>query len=187
MINRIHILGASGSGTTTLAKELANELDYIHYDTDDYYWKPTKPPFQEARGRQERQELLKSDIEKQNQWILSGSLCGWGDIFIPYFDLVIYLWIPKELRRNRLISREKQRYGELIEYGGAMYAHNNEFMDWALQYDEGDVTIRSKRLHEEWLSELPCKLLRLEGVYELEEKVTKVLEMIELDSEGFRG
>jgi adenylate kinase family enzyme len=41
MVSRIHILGASGSGTTTLAKALANELGYKHFDTDDYYWIPS--------------------------------------------------------------------------------------------------------------------------------------------------
>ena len=35
MINRIHILGASGSGTTTLAKELSKKLNYEYFDTDD--------------------------------------------------------------------------------------------------------------------------------------------------------
>ena len=177
MINRIHILGASGSGTTSLAQALSNKLGYMHFDTDDYYWKPTNPPFQEARNKEERQELLKIDLKKHNNWILSGSLCGWGDIFIPYFDLVIYLWIPKELRMKRLEVREKQRYGELIEVDGIMHKQHKEFIDWAAKYDSGDLTIRSKELHEKWISELPCKVLRLEGIFELEEKLEKVLKM----------
>jgi adenylate kinase family enzyme len=40
-MRRLHILGASGSGTTTLGKAIANELAAPHFDTDDYYWLPT--------------------------------------------------------------------------------------------------------------------------------------------------
>jgi Shikimate kinase len=44
MIHRIHILGASGSGTTTLGRALAERLQYPHFDTDDSFWVPTDPP-----------------------------------------------------------------------------------------------------------------------------------------------
>ncbi|MBB6697108.1 hypothetical protein [Clostridium algidicarnis] len=45
MIDIIHILGAAGSGTSTLGKKLKNKLNYIHLDVDDYFWFPTNPPF----------------------------------------------------------------------------------------------------------------------------------------------
>ena len=44
MIHRIHILGASGSGTTTLGRALAERLQCPHFDADDYFWVPTDPP-----------------------------------------------------------------------------------------------------------------------------------------------
>jgi adenylate kinase family enzyme len=117
MKRRIHILGASGVGTSTLGEALAENLNYNHFDTDDYYWLPPKYSFIQARERTERQNLLMSDLKKCDKWVLSGSLCGWGDIFIPTFDVVIYLWIPKDIRIKRLIQREKQRYGEDIKPG----------------------------------------------------------------------
>lgn len=43
MIKRIHIFGASGSGTTTLANALSNNMNLPHYDTDDYFWIRTDP------------------------------------------------------------------------------------------------------------------------------------------------
>ena len=43
---KILIFGASGAGTTTVGKNLAEKLDYIHLDVDDYYWEQTTPPFQ---------------------------------------------------------------------------------------------------------------------------------------------
>ena len=34
--NRIHIVGASGSGTSSLAVEMATRYGHRHLDTDDY-------------------------------------------------------------------------------------------------------------------------------------------------------
>jgi adenylate kinase family enzyme len=42
---RIHILGASGSGTTTLGAALADRLGHPHVDADSLFWLPTDPPF----------------------------------------------------------------------------------------------------------------------------------------------
>lgn len=49
MINRIHILGASGSGTTTLAERLSQEFGYTHLDTDNFFWVKTDPAFKQIR------------------------------------------------------------------------------------------------------------------------------------------
>jgi hypothetical protein len=43
--NRIHIFGASGSGTTTLGAAIADRYGYAHLDVDQYFWMPTDPPF----------------------------------------------------------------------------------------------------------------------------------------------
>lgn len=178
VIKRIHIVGASGSGTTTLAQAIARKLDWRHFDTDNYYWEPTNPPFRVKRQRQDRQRLLKTDLTQHDAWILSGSLCGWGDMMIPYFDLVIFLWIPPNIRMARLEEREKIRYGDEIEPEGPMHQKSLEFLDWASGYDEGDMSTRSKKLHDEWLKKIPCKVLKLEGNYELEEKVKRVITLI---------
>ena len=177
MVNRIHILGASGSGTTTLAKVLCGYLNYECFDTDDFFWESTNPPFQKKRAIQERKKSLKYKLDSAEKWILSGSLCGWGDEFIPYFDLVIYLWIPQDIRIARLIERERRRYGEKIMIGGTMYESHLEFIEWASMYDNGDINMRSKALHNNWLSELKCKLLSIEEDFDLDEKLQKVLDI----------
>ena len=75
MIDRIHILGASGSGTTTLGAALAERFGVIHLDTDEYFWEPTDPPFQHPRARKQRQTLLAAALDAHSRWTLSGSLC----------------------------------------------------------------------------------------------------------------
>ena len=175
-MERIHILGASGSGTTTLGQVLATQLGCQHVDTDNYFWLPTKPPFQIKRDLQDRQQLLAEDLGSAARWILSGSLCGWGDIFIPKFELVIYLWIPQALRMERLVKREIQRYGAAdVKPGGKRYSDSNAFLEWAAGYDEGGLGMRSKALHEQWLAALPCKVLRLEGDLSVGERAAAIL------------
>jgi hypothetical protein len=83
---RVHIVGASGSGTTTLGRALAARRGSSHLDTDDY-WLPSDPPFQHIRERGKRQALLSAALRASNDWVVSGSLCGWGDLFIPQFEM----------------------------------------------------------------------------------------------------
>ncbi|MEO3944053.1 AAA family ATPase [Gorillibacterium sp. CAU 1737] len=174
MINRIHLLGASGSGTSTLARELARTYGLRHLDTDDYYWLPTEEPFTQCREVEERQRLLAEDLLAAPKWVLSGSLCGWGDRFIPLFDLVIFLWLPEEIRMTRLREREAGRYGQEVEPNGKRYSAYLKFLEWASHYDGAGVEMRSRALHEEWLMGLPCPVLRLEGDLSMEEKLATI-------------
>jgi adenylate kinase family enzyme len=75
---RIHIFGASGSGTTTLGKALANTFSVAFFDADDYFWQKTEPPFTLKVPTEQRIRNLQSDLEKAKNWVLSGSLVGWG-------------------------------------------------------------------------------------------------------------
>ncbi|MGM0421194.1 MAG: AAA family ATPase [Bacillota bacterium] len=175
MIKKIHILGASGSGTTTLGRKLSQVLDYKHFDTDDFFWRDTDPPFSQKRKRNERIKLLDEKLYNNEEWILSGSLCGWGDKYIPLFDLVIYLWVPSEIRMRRLRERQRSEFGDDIKPGGRMYETHLRFMRWAASYDSAGLSSRSRNRHSFWLSSLECEVLRIEEEMSLDEQVNKVL------------
>jgi len=102
MRQRIHIFGASGSGTSSIAQAVAEKFGYQHFDTDNYLWYPTAEPFTELRPVEERIPLLEKDLVSCNKWINSGSLIGWGDVFIPHFDLVVFVYVPQDIRVQRL-------------------------------------------------------------------------------------
>ena len=179
VIDRIHILGASGSGTSTLGAALAERLGSVHLDTDHYFWEPTDPPFQRPRAREERCTLLTAALDAHPRWTLSGSLCCWGDLFIPRFELVIFLFVPTEIRLARLRERERQRWGaKALAPGGPMHATHVAFLNWAAAYDEGDNDMRSRGHHEQWLARLPCPCLRLEGPLTIAEQLTRVEEWV---------
>jgi adenylate kinase family enzyme len=176
--DKIHIFGASGSGVSTLAAAVAKRFGHTHLDVDDYFWEPTNPPFTNIREIGARRRMLAEALDAHPRWVLAGSLCGWGDIFIPRIELAIFLHIRHELRMSRIVERERTRYGDAIAEGGAMRKHHLEFIDWASKYDTADESMRSLRLHETWMTTLPCRCLRLEGDLSTEERLARVVALV---------
>jgi hypothetical protein len=56
-----------------------------------------------------------------------------------------------------------------------MYESSQAFLAWAASYDEGDVDIRSRRRHEQWLGTLPCPIVCIEGEYSIEEQLAVLI------------
>jgi len=160
---RLHIMGASGSGTSTLGAAVAARLGCPLHDTDNYFWLPTDPPFTEVRPMPERLALLRARLGEHRRWVLSGALSGWGDPLIPAFSLVVFLSLDTPTRLTRLRAREEARYGDRIEPGGDLAAVHAGFIAWAAAYDQAGLGQRSRALHEAWLADLPCPVLRLDG------------------------
>jgi len=176
---RIHITGAAGAGTTTLGAALAARLGVSHFDTDDYYWKPSTPPYQKSRDVEDRLELLRPDLANTGTWVLSGALEGWGDPLIPLFDLVVFLHVPTEIRLLRLRRREEQRLGKTaIRPGGPMHPRYSDLLRWAESYDKAGASQRSLKRHEDWLSQLPCEVLRLGRLQPTERQLKQVLKVV---------
>lgn len=171
----IHVLGGSGSGTTTLARNLCKDFGHLHLDTDDYFWEKTDPPFTTIRPVPERLAQLRYKFQDHAKWILSGSLVGWGDVFIPEFDLVVFLTLPHEVRMQRLKDREISRYGlEAISEGGHLHEAHQKFMDWAAQYDTADETMRSLKLHQNWLKQFKVPVVHLSGLLSYPEQLKSI-------------
>jgi adenylate kinase family enzyme len=160
---RIHVLGASGAGVTTLGRALADALAIPHHDTDDYFWLPTDPPYRERRTVADRLRLMGEMFVERSDWVLSGSLDGWGDAMVRWFDLAVFLYTPTGIRLHRLRERELRR-GSLDE----------EFLEWAAHYDHGTREGRNLPDHLVWLDTLPCPVLRLDGTRPVAELIEQV-------------
>ena len=143
MIHRIHILGASGSGTTTLGRALAERLQNPHFDPDDHVWLQTDPPYTPQRERTKRHQLLMDNITAHDAWVLSGSLCGWGDVAICLFELVVFLSIPHDRCMEHLRQREHEQFGERILPGGTWTRSLNGFSRGQRPMMRGDGTCRA--------------------------------------------
>jgi hypothetical protein len=51
-------------------------------------------------------------------------------------------------------------------------------MAWAATYDTADASSRSLQRHERWLADLPCPVLRLEGMGTVAEHVEAVVRQL---------
>ena len=177
----IHIFGASGSGTTTLGRALAADMGLVHMDTDNYYWLPTDPQFTAKRPIAERLRMMNADIDAAKKGVvISGSLTGWGDPLIPRFTHVIRLNTPAKVRIERLRQREYAHFGDRIHEGGDMHQNHLDFLEWASQYDAGDVAMRSKACHDAWQQTLPCPVLTINGGLPLDENIAKIIAALPL-------
>jgi hypothetical protein len=56
-----------------------------------------------------------------------------------------------------------------------MYEQSQALLAWAASYDDGGMDIRSRRLHEQWLSTLPCPIVCFEGEYSIEEQIAVLM------------
>jgi len=175
---KILIFGASGSGTTTLGKELEKRSKFVHLDVDDYYWKVTQPPFQEKVALEERNQKLQTDFEKWTEVIVSGSLVSWGNYWENAFDLAVFLYLKPEIRLKRLAQREHKRYGDQLINNSQISKTYQAFMEWASHYDDLAFTGRSLSVHKNWIQLLSCPVLYVEGEEELNAKVVNVMSEI---------
>lgn len=163
MAHRIHIFGASGSGASTLGAHLARKIGGLHLDTDSYYWQETDPPFTQKRNPAERISMIERDVLGVTNWVLSGSISNWGDALLHRFTLAVFLYLDPAIRMARIAARERERYGSRILPGGEMRQQHLEFMEWAGSYDFAKAPIRSFDLHERWMLELSCPIIRLDS------------------------
>ena len=172
---RIHIMGASGSGTTTLGRALGERLDVPHLDTDSFFWMPTDPPFTTPREVPERLALVQAAMEGHAGWVLSGSALKWGTPLESLYDLIVFLRLDPTVRMDRIRRREEERYGARILPGGDMHETSRKFIDWSASYDTAGVEQRSLAAHEAWLLAQKAPVLRLDSASPVAELLEAVL------------
>lgn len=161
---RLLVIGASGAGTSTLGRALADALASQHFEVDDFFWMPSDPSFRYRREPRERVALMQEVFLPRADWVLSGSPLGWGDSAVmPRLTHALFVSLEPGLRLQRLAQREAQRYGGRIAPGGDRHASYQAFMDWARGYDQPGFEQRSREGHEAWLDRLACPVLRLDG------------------------
>jgi adenylate kinase family enzyme len=176
---RLHITGASGAGATSLGLALAARLAMPFFDTDDFFWQPSDPPYLAERDDADRLRLMRELFLAGPAWILAGSVEGWGEALGAQFDGVIFLTLPDAVRIERLRARETARFGAAaVAPGGAWHKELEGFLDWASHYEDGTREGRSRGRHEAWLATLACPVLRLESRVPVAALAAKALELL---------
>jgi adenylate kinase family enzyme len=101
------VTSASGSGGTTVGREIAARLDLPFYELDAIFWEPnwTEPDSDDFRARV-------AEIVETDSWVIDGSYQSWiGQLALGSADVVVWLdlpmrvWLPRLLRRT--VSRAR--------------------------------------------------------------------------------
>jgi len=177
MPTTILTFGAPGSGQTTLGKALADHFSLPHLDLDDYHWRWDTPiPYTTMRSAEDRTEHLLAEISKHQHFVMSGSMWSIRKHFESFFGLAIYITAPDEIRAERVRRRERSRWGDRILPGGDMYeaneAYSKSYLERAMEYYQGEPSMFEQ--HNRWMAELPCPVLRIDGVTDLPESVRRI-------------
>jgi cytidylate kinase len=156
-------MGASGSGQTTLAKELSQQLGYKFIDSDDIYWLPTQPAYQQKRDIEERLILSLKHMKNKNV-VMAGSIMGWGEELENAFDIIVFLSLDTEIRIKRL----KQR--EIVELGFI----DLDFIAWAREYENPNFNSRTRLKHEIWISNRGTDVIKIEGDFSVQQRLDQI-------------
>ncbi|SHG17878.1 AAA family ATPase [Pedobacter caeni] len=178
---KLHIFGASGSGVTTLGAALSKRLNIPYFDSDEYFWVPSDPPYTLKRDPQERNDHMRMALNRQDDWILGGSMYNWGEGVYPYFDLVVFLWIPPEIRMERIRKREMERYGEQILSDPERKMQSDAFIRWASDYDANTgIASRTLNVHEQWMKKMEYPILEIRTDLSTAARMDLILDQLSL-------
>jgi adenylate kinase family enzyme len=99
------VTSASGSGGTSVGRELAARLGVPFYELDAIFWKPgwTEPDPDGFRTRV-------ADVVATDAWVIDGSYQSWiGQLVLGNADVVVWLDLPRRTWLPRLVRRTFRR------------------------------------------------------------------------------
>jgi adenylate kinase family enzyme len=100
-LQRIHILGAAGSGKTTLAGWAAERLTCPWYELDAIAY---EGGYARKRTLGERLASLQA-ITAQPTWVTEGSFLWWIDDLLDTADAIVWLDLPWTVSMPRILTR----------------------------------------------------------------------------------
>lgn len=177
-MHRIHILGSSGTGKSTLAKALASRLDCPHFDADDYETRQVillkrQTPAQNAQQAEQRFEMMLADVAQHSSWIISHSRPDWPGYPVLPPTLLVLMVVPPEIRLERQQRRKQERYGRRLEQDGDLYQQQLLFLERLRTYD-GYAELQELPAYEALIAKQNVPVLRLIGALTLNEEVRLV-------------
>jgi adenylate kinase family enzyme len=150
-VQRVNVLGVSGSGKTTVGRLLAARLDAPYIELDELHHGPN---WHEATAEELRARV--APLAAGPAWVIDGSYRHkLGDLVLERADTVVWLdlpirvWLPRLARRTfgRMITREelfngnRERFRNLFErpniFGWAWQRHfeyRRELAGWVASH-----------------------------------------------------
>lgn len=101
---RISVIGTSGTGKTTLAKQISQRLAIAHIELDALHWEPN---WVEAPDRIFRERVLKAI--STDSWVVDGNYSQVRDLVWGKADTIVWLNYSLSVILTRLLWRTFER------------------------------------------------------------------------------
>lgn len=101
---RIVVIGTTGAGKTTLARELSCRLGVPHIELDALHWEPNWTPAETEVFRRRVSEALKGD-----RWVVDGGYSKVRELIWPNATDIVWLDYTLALKMWRLFRRTFRR------------------------------------------------------------------------------
>ena len=170
MKHGIVIVGGNGSGKTTLGRYLSEMLGYKHMDVEDYYFKNSDIPYANPRTRDEVQNLMLQDIKSHGDFIISSVNGDLGTHINGFYDLIVYIEVPLDVRMERVQQRSIDKFGARVLAGGDMYEQEQNFFDF--------VRNRTMEKTDIWVKTMKCPVVYIDGTKDIKTNAEYVAKLI---------
>lgn len=135
---RIHIIGASGSGKTYLGQKLSQATGYPLQDLDELKWNNSAGTYGVSRPDAERDDMLRNVIA-QPQWIVEGIYYKWVTDSFAKADAIIILQPSSFIRNYRMIMRFIKRKTGLLRSKNETIKDLIDLIAWTNDYHHHKV------------------------------------------------
>ena len=99
-MNRINVVGSSGSGKTTVAVRIAGALEVPHLELDAIHHLPNWEPIDTELFRSKVTEFTSGD-----RWVVDGNYSKVRDLIWTRADTIVFLDLPRWRVMTRLVPR----------------------------------------------------------------------------------
>ena len=103
-MQRISVVGNSGSGKTTVAKAIADVLGVPHLELDGVFHQPDWRPLDSEEFRR-----VVSEFTAAESWVVDGNYSGVRDIVWGRADTVVWVDPPRHRVMRQLLARTMRR------------------------------------------------------------------------------
>lgn len=162
----IVLVGLNGAGKSTLAKYASKKFGFDSLEVEDY-WFEKQYDYQNPRKSSDASQLMLDAIAQSTKgFIIGGNISSFSKALESHLSLIVYVDVKKEIRVNRVIQREQNRYG-ILEKGTPLYNERQDFIKF--------VQSRTPNAIYAWMEKTTIPVMTIDGT-ETPEKNTQIIE-----------